>query len=95
MDLYSTFSGGKAVFALNKSGKILSIKEYTVTTEDQPGIRTMWLKDQLEGFPRGYPRYKVVTINEITDVIELRKMEPVFYMTDDPVVWKALGVTQQ
>ena len=34
----------------------------------------------------------VATVNGITDIIEFRKMEPVFYMTDDPAVWKELGV---
>ena len=52
----------------------------------------MQLGRQPEGFPEGYPRYKVVTINGVTDVIELRKMEPIFYMTDDPAVWDELGV---
>lgn len=92
MDLHSTLSGGKAVFKLNKSGKILSVKKYSVTTDDQPSIRTVQLIDPPEGSPKDYPRYKVVTINGITDIVELRRMEPVFYMTDDPAVWEELGV---
>ena len=95
MDLYSTSSGGKAVFKLSKKGKLLNVGEYVVTTDEQPGIRSVQLSSSPDGFPKGYPRYKVVTINGITDVIELRKMEPVFYMTDDSVVWKALRVEQQ
>jgi hypothetical protein len=91
MDLHSTFSGGKAVFKLYKKGDLLNIKKYTVTTDEQPNIRSVQLNSQSSG----YPRYKVVTINGITDVVELRKMEPVFYMTDDPAVWKALGVKQE
>jgi hypothetical protein len=47
------------------------------------------------GFPEGYPCYKVLKINGITDIIELRKMETFFYMTDDPAVWKELGVDQK
>ena len=95
MDLYSTFSGGKDVFKLYKKGNLLSVDKYTVTTDEQPSIRSVQLSRQREGFPEGYPRYKVVTINGITDIIELRKMEPVFYMTDDPGVWRELGVKQQ
>lgn len=90
MDLYSTFTGGKVVFKLYKKGNLLDVKKYTVTSDEQPGIRSVQL-DKSEG---GYPRYKVVTINNITDIVELRKMEPVFYMTDDPVVWRKLGVKQ-
>jgi hypothetical protein len=37
----------------------------------------------------------VVTVNGITDIVERRTMEPVFYMTDDPAVWKELGVQQE
>lgn len=88
MDLHSTFSGGKAVFKLYKRGNLLNIEKYIVSTDQQPGIRTV----QLDSQSSGYPRYKVLTINGITDVVELRKMEPVFYMTDDPAVWKTLGL---
>jgi len=94
MDLHSTTSGGKAIFKLSKKGNILSIDKHVVTTDEQPSIRSVQLGGQPEGTPKGYPRYKVVTINGITDIIELRRMEPVFYMTDDPGVWKELGVQQ-
>jgi hypothetical protein len=47
------------------------------------------------GFPPGYPGYEIITVNGITDIIEHRKMEPIFYVTDDPAVWKELGVTQK
>ena len=95
MDLYSTFDGGKAIFKLYKKGSLLNIKKYTVTTNDQPNIRSVQLNSHPEGFPQGYPRYKVVTIDGKTDIIELRKMEPIFYMTDDPAIWGELGVEQK
>lgn len=95
MDLHSTFNGGKAIFKLYRKGSLLSIKKYTVTTNDQPNIRSVQLDSQPEGFPQGYPRYKVVTIHGNTDIIELRKMEPIFYMTDDPAIWRELGVEQK
>ncbi|HEV7219212.1 MAG TPA: hypothetical protein VGN39_10085 [Terriglobales bacterium] len=47
------------------------------------------------GFPPGYPGYEIITVNGITDIIEHRKMEPIFYVTDDPAIWKELGVTQK
>jgi hypothetical protein len=95
MDLHSATSGGKAVFKLSKKGNLLSVGKYVVTTDEQPSIRSLQLSRQSEGSPKGYPRYKVVTINGVTDIIELRKMEPVFYMTDDPAVWEELGVKRQ
>ena len=42
--------------------------------------------------PGYYPAYEIITVNGITDVIEHRKMEPIFYITDDLAVWKELGV---
>jgi hypothetical protein len=53
------------------------------------------LKHPPQGFPAGYPAYEVVTVNGVTDIIEHRKPEPIFYVTDDPAVWKELGVTQK
>jgi len=53
------------------------------------------LKNPPPGFPPGYPSYEVITVKGITEVIEHRKMEPVFYVTDDLAVWKELGVRQQ
>ncbi len=37
-----------------------------------------------------YPAYEVVVANGITEVIEHKKMEPKFYITDDPAVKKML-----
>jgi hypothetical protein len=50
------------------------------------------LKHPPQGFPPGYPAYEVITANGITEIIEHRKMEPIFYVTDDPSVWRELGV---
>ncbi len=97
MDLYSTLGGGggKDVFKLYEKNNFFYTKKYTVTISEQPNIQSRQLKTAPAGFPKGYPKYKVVTINNITDVIELRKMEPVFYMTDDPKIWKELGIEQK
>jgi hypothetical protein len=94
MELYSTFSGGKDIFTLYEKGKFFPVEKFTVTS-DMQYIGSVQLKSPPEGFPKGYPRYKVLTINDITDIIELRKMEPFFYMTDDPAIWKELGVEQK
>jgi hypothetical protein len=39
-----------------------------------------------------YPSYEIITANGITEVIEHRKMEPIFYIVDDPAVLSELGV---
>jgi hypothetical protein len=36
----------------------------------------------------GYPAYEVIVINGITEIVEHRKMEPIFYLSDDPAVRK-------
>jgi hypothetical protein len=40
-----------------------------------------------------YPMYQLVTVNGMSEVIEHRKMEPVFYISDDPEVRKAILAT--
>ena len=49
------------------------------------------LKHPPQGFPPGYPAYEVITVNGVTDIIEHRKMESIFYVTDDAAIWKELG----
>ena len=59
------------------------------------GLGPDYLRHPPPGFPPGYPSSTVITVNGITDVIEHRKPEPIFYVMDDPAVWKELGVTQK
>lgn len=94
MDYYSTLSGGKYVFKAYDRKNHKTLQKVSLTTENHPTVRTRELDNPPEGFPKSYPAYNVVTVNGVTDIIERRKMEPVFYMTDDPVVWKELGVQQ-
>jgi hypothetical protein len=69
----------------------LKLKKIVLTTDMQQTIRTMELKNPPAGFPKGYPAYNVVTVDGITEIIERRKMEPIFYVTDDPSIWRELG----
>jgi len=39
-----------------------------------------------------YPMYEVLTANGITEIIAHRRMEPFFFITDDPEVRRQLGV---
>ena len=75
----------------DKNGKKLSVKEgkryggYVSPKE---------LKNPPPGFPKGYPAYEIITVDGVIDIVEHRLMEPIFYMTDDPAIWKEFGVKQ-
>jgi hypothetical protein len=87
MSYYIMPWGSSARFTLrDKKGKVL-----TKVSGKVKGSEPFQLKHPPPGFPPGYPSYEVITINGITEIIEHRKMEPVFYITDDPAVWKELG----
>jgi hypothetical protein len=43
-------------------------------------------------FTSDYPFYEAVTVNRITEVLEFKRMEPVFYVTDDPEIRAAMGL---
>jgi hypothetical protein len=83
MSYYSEPWGRRSVFILQDSkGK---------TLEKAYGKEKCWkpfeLKNPPQGFPPGYPAYEEITVNGTTELIEHRKMEPVFYIADDPAVW--------
>ncbi len=83
--------GWDATFILKGTkGKVL-----TKADGKEKGSEPLQLKHPPPGFPPGYPAYEIITVKGITDIIEHRKMEPIFYITDDPAVWKELGVTQK
>src|ERR1700761_433598 len=42
----------------------------------------------LNGSKSDYPGYEAVVVNGTTELIEHRRMEPIFYVTDDADVWK-------
>ncbi len=91
MSYYNMPWGGNAVFILQDARGQTRTKVRGKTR----GLGPSYLKHPPQGFPSGYPSYEVITVNGITDIIEHRKMEPIFYVTDDPTVWKELGVTQK
>jgi hypothetical protein len=91
MSYYVMPWGRSATFiSKDKKGKILT-KVHGKTR----GLGPNSLKHPPPGFPPGYPAYEVITVNGITEIIEHRQMEPIFYVTDDPAVWKELGVGQK
>ena len=50
------------------------------------GFEPIMLKHSPTGFPSGYPKYEIVTVDGKTEVIEHRRAEPIFYINDDPAV---------
>ncbi|MDD1750925.1 MAG: hypothetical protein LUO89_13750 [Methanothrix sp.] len=82
----------KSVYTLyDKNGTKLSVKK-----GNRYGgyIHPKELKNPPPGFPKGYPSYEIIIVDGIIDIVEHRRMEPIFYMTDDPAIWKEFGVKQ-
>jgi hypothetical protein len=63
-----------------------------VTLKDRGGktLAEVSGKIKCQSSPSSYPTYEVVVANGITEVIEHKKMEPIFYISDDPGVKKML-----
>jgi hypothetical protein len=82
MDYYIDSSGRTATFTLrDSSGSVIS-----KVTGKQKGLEPLQRSTRLPGYPEGYPSYEIITVGGITEIIEHRKMEPIFYVTDDPQV---------
>ena len=91
MSYYNLPWGNDATFILQDTKGQIRTKVSGKTR----GLGPNQLKHPPPGFPPGYPSYSVITVNGITEIIEHRKPEPIFYVTDDPAIWKELGVTQK
>ena len=90
MSYYVMPWGSTATFVLrDREGKMLTKIDGKVR-----GLEPLQLKHPPPGFPPGYPSYEVITVKGMTEIVEHRKMEPIFYVTDDPAVRKELGVQQ-
>ena len=88
MNYYVKPWGSSATFILKDTkGQVLEKVDGKVK-----GLEPFHLKHSPPGSAPGYPSYELITVNGITDIIEHRKLEPIFYITDDPAVWKELGV---
>lgn len=91
MSYYVMPWGRSSTFILqNKKGQTLKKVD-----GKEKGLEPLQLEHPPPGFPPGYPAYEVIIVNGTTEIIEHRKMEPIFYITDDPAVWKELGVGQK
>jgi|SRR5580704_2954186 hypothetical protein len=88
MSYYIMPWGSSARFTLrDKKGKVL-----TKVSGKLKGSAPFQLKHPPPGFPPGYPAYEAIAVNGVTEIIEHRKQEPIFYVTDDPDVRKELGL---
>lgn len=90
MSYYVKASGRIATFTLLDAKK----QKLAEVNGTQKGLEPIKLKNPRPGFTQGYPLYEAVTANGITEIIEHRKMEPIFYITDDPAVLTELGVSR-
>jgi hypothetical protein len=86
MSYYTAPWGGSARFTLRDTKG----QQLTKLSGKLIGLGPLQLKHPPQGFPPGYPSYEVITVNGITEIIEHRKPEPVFYLRDDSAVWKEL-----
>ena len=89
MAYYIGPNGRTATFALRhaRTGKKIATADGT-----QKGSEPLNLEN-VQGPPYNrYPSYEIITVGKATEVIEHRKMEPVFYVTDEPAVLSKLGV---
>lgn len=90
MNYYVRSSGRTSTFILHDTKK----QKLAEVNGTQKGLEPLKLKNPRPGFPPGYPSYEIITVNGITEIIEHRQMEPIFYITDDPAVWAELGVSR-
>jgi hypothetical protein len=86
MNYYIWPWGRSTTFVLrDKKGQILS-----KVSGHEKGLEPLHLKNPPKRFPPGYPAFEVITVNGVTEIIEHKKMEPIFYINDDPAVRKEL-----
>ena len=88
MSYYVSPFGRTATFVLYDTAKHRLSKVTATLRSDGPVV----LNKGQPGPPPGYPAYEVITVGGKIDVVEHWQMEPIFYMTDDPAVWRALGL---
>ena len=82
-------SGREAVLELKKKDSWWVTKK---VKGSQRGLSPLVLKNSTDG---RYPSYEVITADGVTDIVEHRRMEPVFYTVDNPDVWSELGVQRK
>jgi hypothetical protein len=88
MSYYISPLGGTATFVMKqRDGSVISKAKGKVR-----GDHPIYLGPPTTDPLRQYPSYEVVTVNGISEAIEHRAMEPIFYIADDPVILNQLGI---
>lgn len=84
MSYYIKPWGNSATFILQDA------KEQVITSTDGnvKCQEPFQLKTYSEESGSQYPSYEAATVNGVTEIIEHKKMEPIFYIVNDPAVWK-------
>lgn len=84
---YYTKPGGNDAKFILKDRKGKKLAEVRGQVKNSEPLR---LKNPPPGFDSGYPTYEVIVAHGITEIVEHRRMEPIFYVTDDPAVREQL-----
>jgi len=87
MNYYTNPLGADAKFIIkDKNRRII-----TTVNGKCGGLYHLPLKNPPPGYDSlHYPAFQVITVKSITEIIEHKKMEPIFYVNDDPAVRKEL-----
>lgn len=84
MNYYVTPSGRTATFVLQDTKNKVLKKVKGKLACDQP----FQLENPTKGSALGYPSYERITVDGKTEMIEHRRMEPIFYVSDDMAILK-------
>ena len=87
LDYWIGPAGRTATITLRSGGRTL---DSVVATMKDSEPRTLVPKPATGPIP--YPGYEILTARGITEVVEHRRMEPIFYVVDDLQVKRQLGV---
>jgi len=82
MEYYSNSTGGFAEFYFQRRPYRHGEAPLDVSNKLAEATGTQMGLDSATG----YPSYGAWTVRGITEIIEHRRMEPIFYITDDPEV---------
>jgi len=89
MDYYTGPSGRTATFTLRDARTNRKLADAEGTLRGSEPLNLENVKGSMI-----YPSYEIITVGKTTEVIEHRKMEPIFNVTDDPSVLAKLGVSK-
>jgi hypothetical protein len=81
------------VFKLYRKGSVSSLDEVTGIIRDEAPLEkdgTTWSTGEMPN----YPLYEVILYKGNAQIVEHKKMEPIFYISDNPSITKALGCSE-